>query len=104
MKIIDFPNRQQIENYIKNAQPQNAQPAETERQQSGLQPIPAGDRVELSNSFRALRKINEMENIMDPARSQRVDNIKEQVKKGSYKLDSSRIAEGMMRDLLKNLG
>lgn len=51
-----------------------------------------------------LHKVNETINIPDPERAARIQFLKEQVQKGTYKINASKIARSMLKDLIKNLG
>jgi anti-sigma28 factor (negative regulator of flagellin synthesis) len=43
-------------------------------------------------------------NIPDPKRAARIQFLKEQIQKGTYKIDANKIAQSMLKDLIKNLG
>jgi anti-sigma28 factor (negative regulator of flagellin synthesis) len=51
-----------------------------------------------------LHKVNETINIPDPERAARIQFLKEQIQKGTYKIDANKIARSMLKDLIKNLG
>ncbi|MBW2163619.1 MAG: flagellar biosynthesis anti-sigma factor FlgM [Deltaproteobacteria bacterium] len=50
-----------------------------------------------------LQKVNETMNIPDPGRVARIQFLKKQVQKGTYKVDADKVAESMLKDLIKNL-
>jgi anti-sigma28 factor (negative regulator of flagellin synthesis) len=51
-----------------------------------------------------LHKVKEAMNIPDPKRAARIQFLKEQIQKGTYKIDANKIAQSMLKDLIKNLG
>ncbi len=64
----------------------------------------SADRDKLPSGSLLLRKVNEAMNIPDPERAARIQFLKEQIQKGTYKIDASKIAQSMLKDLIKNLG
>jgi flagellar biosynthesis anti-sigma factor FlgM len=64
----------------------------------------SADRDKLSLSSRLLQKVNETMNIPDPERAVRIQFLKEQVQKGTYKVDADKVAQSMLKDLIKDLG
>jgi flagellar biosynthesis anti-sigma factor FlgM len=63
----------------------------------------SADRDKLSLSSRLLQKVNETMNIPDPERAVRIQFLKEQVQKGTYKVDADKVAQSMLKDLIKDL-
>ena len=63
----------------------------------------SADRDKLFSGSRLLQKVNETMNIPDPERVARIQFLKEQVQKGTYKVDADKVAESMLKDLIKNL-
>ena len=61
------------------------------------------DRDKLFSGSRLLQKVNETMNIPDPERVARIQFLKEQVQKGTYKVDADKVAESMLKDLIKDL-
>ncbi|HDN59384.1 MAG TPA: flagellar biosynthesis anti-sigma factor FlgM [Candidatus Marinimicrobia bacterium] len=57
----------------------------------------------LFSGSRLLQKVNETMNIPDPERVARIQFLKEQVQKGTYKVDADKVAESMLKDLIKDL-
>jgi len=57
----------------------------------------------LSLGSRLLQKVNEAMNIPDPERSARIQFLKEQVREGTYKVDADKVAQSMLKDLIKDL-
>jgi anti-sigma28 factor (negative regulator of flagellin synthesis) len=63
----------------------------------------SADRDKLFSCSRLLQKVNETMNIPDPERVARIQLLKEQVQKGTYKVDADKVAESMLKDLIKDL-
>ena len=63
----------------------------------------SADKDKLSSGSRLLQKVNEAMNIPDPERAARIQLLKEQVQKGTYKVDADKVAQSMLRDLIKDL-
>ncbi|NOQ95028.1 MAG: hypothetical protein GQ555_00245 [Desulfobacterales bacterium] len=63
----------------------------------------SADRDKLFSGSRLLQKVNETMNIPDPERVARIQFLKEQVQKGTYKVDADKVAESMLKDLIKDL-
>jgi len=63
----------------------------------------SADKDKLSSGSRLLQKVNEAMNIPDPERAARIQLLKEQVQKGTYKVDADKVALSMLKDLIKDL-
>jgi anti-sigma28 factor (negative regulator of flagellin synthesis) len=63
----------------------------------------SADRDKLPSGFLLLHKINKAMNIPDPERIVRIQFLKEQIQKGTYKIDANKIAQSMLKDLIKDL-
>ena len=63
----------------------------------------SADKDKLSLGSRLLQKVNEAMNIPDPERAARIQLLKEQVQKGTYKVDADKVAQSMLKDLIKDL-
>jgi flagellar biosynthesis anti-sigma factor FlgM len=63
----------------------------------------SADKDKLSLGSRLLQKVNEAMNIPDPERSARIQLLKEQIQKGTYKVDADKVAQSMLKDLIKDL-
>jgi flagellar biosynthesis anti-sigma factor FlgM len=107
MKLSDLNQKAQLEAYFSKVQTtqesQNQQHMQQKVNQNPGQPQPS-DRVELSSGSRLLQKVNEALKLADPERAEKVNFLKEQVREGNYERDAVKIANGMMKDLLKELG
>jgi flagellar biosynthesis anti-sigma factor FlgM len=107
MKLSDLNQKAQLETYFSKVQTtqesQNQQHVQQKGNQNPGQSQPL-DRVELSSGSRFLQKVNEALKLADPERAKKVNFLKEQVQRGDYEADAVKIANGMMKDLLKELG
>ena len=63
----------------------------------------SADKDKLSLSSRLSKKVNEAMNIPDPERTARIQFLKEQVREGTYKVDADKVAQSMLKDLIKDL-
>ena len=63
----------------------------------------SADKDKLSSGSRLLQKVNEAMSIPDPERATRIQLLKEQVQKGTYKVDADKVALSMLKDLIKDL-
>ena len=63
----------------------------------------SADKDKLSSGSRLLQKVNEAMNIPDPERAARIQLLKKQVQNGTYKVDADKVAQSMLRDLIKDL-
>lgn len=50
-----------------------------------------------------MHKVNEAMNTPDPERVARIQSLKKQVQKGTYKVDADKVAESMLKELIKDL-
>ena len=64
----------------------------------------SADRDKMPLGSLLLHNVNETMNIPDPERAARIQFLKEQIQKGTYKINASKIARSMLKDLIKNLG
>ncbi len=63
----------------------------------------SADKDKLSSGSRLLQKVNAAMNIPDPERVATIQLLKEQVQKGTYKVDADKVAQSMLKDLIKDL-
>ena len=104
MRIGDQSPNLQIEKYLNTQGINNQQnkQAETTQQQAASQM--KTDTVQLSNRSRLLNRVQGNVNSQEPQRAERLQMIKEQVQNGTYKIDSEKVANSMLKDLIKDLG
>ncbi len=67
------------------------------------QSSPRRDRVELSQTAQDIKKIESVLKSTPDVRAEKVKAIKEQIEAGNYQVDSKKIANAMLADLLKDL-
>ena len=81
--------------------------AQGEVQKSGKQAPEAapsrGDRVELSQTAREMKKIESVLKTTPDVRAEKVQAIKEQIEAGTYQVDSKKVANAMLADMIKDL-
>ncbi len=104
MKIGDNGQGLQIEKYI-NTQAVNEK---QQQQQKELQVEQKNsiktDTVELSSRSKLLNKVSDTMHASEPQRAEKLQMIKEQVQNGTYKIDEEKVANAMLKDLIKDLG
>ncbi len=62
-----------------------------------------GDRVELSQTAREMKKIESVLRTTPDVRAEKIKAIKEQIEAGTYEVDSKKIANAMLADMIKDL-
>ncbi len=62
------------------------------------------DVVEISPESRLAQEAENVGQAQEQARTQKVQALKEQVQNGTYEVNPVKVADAMMRDLIKNLG
>ncbi len=93
MKLTDAVARIQTENKIKVKK--SAQVTET-----AAGAVAANDSVSLSSGSRDVRKIKEILQETPDIRAERVAELKAGIESGEYQVDSRRLADKMLADLL----
>ena len=78
---------------------------ETQRPKEPVQERPParGDRVELSQTAKDIKKIESVLKTSPEVRADKVRSIKEQIEAGTYQVDSKKIANAMLTDLIKDM-
>lgn len=107
MKTIDSAQRSMMDSYLAKISSQKtisklANTSEPQKSQGSISRLQ--DRVEFSSGSRTLQRIHETPIVTEPERAQRIEEIRTRIQEGRYETDPEKIAIGMMRDLLKNLG
>ncbi len=100
MKIENLYQKFNIQNseQIKQTQSETQKTAENQQQTSLRE-----DRVELSQTAKDIKKIESVLKTTPDVRTEKVKAIKEQIEAGTYQVDSKKIANAMLADLLKDL-
>ncbi len=101
MKIENLYQRFAVQNTEQVKQAQN----EVSRagKQGPEQTRSRGDRVELSSTAREMKQIESVLESTPDVRADKVKAIKEQIEAGTYQVDSKKVANAMLADLLKDL-
>lgn len=74
-------------------------------QDNSAQQVQPSDRVELSTGSRLLQRVNEAGSINETQRSEKVQEIKNQIEAGTYQAASPvQLAEAMVKDLIQEIG
>ncbi len=104
MKIGDQNHGLQIEKYLNTQaignKPENQHNANRADQKSPVKT----DTVELSSQSKLLNKVSDTMKTHEPQRAEKLQMIKEQVQNGTYKMDAGKVANAMLKDLIKDLG
>jgi negative regulator of flagellin synthesis FlgM len=66
--------------------------------------VPAVDKVEFSSGSRLLQRVNEAADVMDVQRTEKIDQVRNQIQAGTYEVNPDKIAGAMMKDLIKEIG
>ena len=107
MKINDTQQKL-LEAYVNQTQVIQGQQAQNQqnvqRQPQPQAQVQATDKVDLSSGSRLMQQVNSAMNAPQPERTARVDALKQQVQQGGYQMDTGRVADRMMVDLIKELG
>ncbi len=105
MKIDYSSQKAQMDAYLKNtAQVQQKQQQQQDNTAAKNGQTAQKDRVELSSGSRLLQKVNSAMKAEEPGRAEKVDMLKEQVRSGTYEVKPEKIADSMLKDMIKNLG
>ncbi len=96
---------QQIPNTQKATVPQQgAAQGQEQGQAVQTQVVQRRDTVQLSPQSRMAREVVASNQVQQEERSQKVQALKEQVQNGTYQVNPIKVADAMMKDLIKNLG
>jgi len=93
----------QLDAYVKAAA-QGKQTGQTRGQNTQQQVAVRGDKVDISHGSKLLNKVNQTMKTEEPERAAKVQEIKEQVQNGNYRVEPDKIANAMLSDLIKDLG
>ncbi len=105
MKISDNSSKIQMDAYLNQTQAASQGKVQEEQTaQASSSATIKKDKVELSEGSRLLNKIEQASASEQSARADKVRQIKEQIEAGTYKVDASKIADSMLKDLIKDLG
>lgn len=89
----DAIQQQRLQETRQAAQQSKTQPSSTAADRSST-----GDAVVISQTMRAASQ-QSASSAVDPSRAERVQRLKEQIKSGSYRPDSEKVAVAVMKEL-----
>jgi flagellar biosynthesis anti-sigma factor FlgM len=103
MKIQETAQKAQVLQYV------NQQTKLNTTDQSTVNPEPkvqtqVGDRVDLSPTFRMIKKIEEVALSAPDTRADKVAALKKRVESGTYQVNSDEVAGKMLKEFLIELG
>ncbi len=104
MKIGDQSQNLQIEKYLNTQGVNNQQNKQADASQQQAASNIKTDTVQISDRSKLLNKVQSNVNSQEPQRAERLQMIKEQVQNGTYKVDAEKVADAMLKDLIKDLG
>ncbi len=103
MKIGDQGNGLQIEKYL-NTQAVAEKQAQQDVTKTEKKGAVETDTVQISSQSKLLNKVSDTMKAQEPQRAEKLEMIKERVQSGNYKVDAEKVANAMMKDLIKDLG
>jgi flagellar biosynthesis anti-sigma factor FlgM len=99
MKVGGDQTSIQMDAYLKKIQSNRLQPSDNQR----ATPARAkSDSVELSDNARALQQAAQALNAGENERAERVERVKMEVEKGTYKVAAAKVATDMLREAVEN--
>ncbi len=104
MKIGDQTQNLQIEKYLNTQGVNNQQNRQAENAQQQNTAQVKTDTVQISSRSRLMNRVQNTAGSQEPQRTERLQMIKEQVQNGTYKVDAEKVANAMLKDLIKDLG
>jgi len=104
MKIGDQNNGLQIEKYLNTQAVGNRAEGQQDANKTNQKSHVKTDTVELSSQSKLLNKVSDTMKTHEPQRAEKIEMIKEQVQNGTYEVDAEKVANAMLKDLIKDLG
>ena len=104
MKIGDQNHGLQIEKYLNTQAVGNKSEGQLDSSKAQQKTPVSTDTVELSSQSKLLNKVSDTMKTHEPHRAEKIDMIKEQIQNGTYKVDAEKVANAMLKDLIKDLG
>jgi flagellar biosynthesis anti-sigma factor FlgM len=102
MKIQDIAQKAQILQYVNQQTKLNTTDQSTVNLETKVQ-TPVGDRVDLSPSFRMIKKIEEVALSAPDTRADKVAALKKKVESGTYQVNSEEVAGRMLKEAIVEL-
>ena len=104
MKIGDQNHGLQIEKYLNTQAVGNKTEGQQDANKAHQKSPVKTDTVELSSQSKLLNKVSDTMKTHEPHRAEKIEMIKEQIQNGTYKVDAEKVANAMLKDLIKDLG
>ncbi len=104
MKIGDQNHGLQIEKYLNTQAVGNKTEGQQDANKVNQKSQVKTDTVELSSQSKLLNKVSDTMKTHEPQRAEKIEMIKEQVQNGTYNVDAEKVANAMLKDLIKDLG
>jgi flagellar biosynthesis anti-sigma factor FlgM len=102
MKIQDIAQKAQILQYVNQQTKLNTTDQSTVNPETKVQ-TPVRDRVDLSPSFRMIKKIEEVALSAPDTRADKVAALKKKVESGTYQVNSEEVAGRMLKEAIVEL-
>ncbi|MFH1146314.1 MAG: flagellar biosynthesis anti-sigma factor FlgM [Pseudomonadota bacterium] len=103
MKVTDLSANDQITQQVQKKQTvQEPQTAGIEKGPGSTQ-SPVADQVNISPASRDVQKVQEVLKSTPDVRAEKVEELKQKVNSGQYKIDSQEIANKMIKSLITDL-
>ena len=99
MKILPKDPSPNITEYVKQVNQKQKSDAPSE---SGAKPVDKADTVKISQEARALQEAKEILKELPDDQPKKVAMLKNQIENGTYTINSTKLAENMVRELLIN--
>ncbi len=104
MKIGDQSQGLQIEKYLNTQAVGDKQQLQQDVGKVNQSSAVKTDTVELSSQSKLLNKVTDTMKAQEPQRAEKLQMIKEKVQNGTYQVDPEKVANAMLKDLIKDLG
>ena len=101
MKVDASTTNVQLNTYLKQVRNQQ-QASQTQNQQDPTRPAAGGDKVELSDRAKEVQQAAQMLQEMPDTRTDMVAKTKLDVTQGNYKVNSTKVATGMLKESFEN--
>ena len=98
MKIVDNNPSVKLETYVKNVENRRKDNNATQANPVGVK----GDKVVLSSLAKEIRDIKKLVDSIPDIREKKIEEIKEKIENGSYKIDSNKVAFKLIKESLLN--
>jgi negative regulator of flagellin synthesis FlgM len=101
MKVDANSNNVQLNNYLNQVRNQQ-QASSTQAQQDQTRQAAGGDKVELSDKAKEVQQASQALKSMPDTRTDMVAKTKLEVEQGTYKVNGTKVATGMLKESFEN--